>query len=299
MHDRLYPDRLEDVIDRGACVIRINEMTAEDVTFARSLTDIEQWGHLEEDFQRFVEVNPDGCFVAWERSERLGIVTSVVHGDYAFLGNLIVAKMARAQGVGLLLMKSVIDILDRKGVKTIELDGVFRAVEAYRMLGFRDKYLSLRFMRPASMKACIKGEPTIRRTPNISSILRFDRERLGMDRSVFLEHLIRTHPEATPAVVGRQGMSAYGVIRIRATGAVHVGPLVAHDTESASALLSSICAEHGKSDLTIGVPCTNTSAIAIVLKHGFRHRPPSLRMYRGATRFYEDSVYGIISADVG
>ncbi|UCD19322.1 MAG: GNAT family N-acetyltransferase [candidate division WOR-3 bacterium] len=274
-------------------------MTTEDVTFARSLTDIEQWGHLEEDFQRFVEVNPGGCFVAWERSERLGIVTSVVHGDYAFLGNLIVAKEARARGVGMLLMKRVIDILDRKGVTTIELDGVFRAVEAYRMLGFRDKYLSLRFMRPVSKGACIKGEPTICRTPDISSILRFDRERLGMDRSMFLRHLIGAHPDATPAVVGRQGMSAYGVVRIRATGTVHIGPLVAGDTESASALLSSICAEHGKCDLTIGVPCINTSAIGIVLEHGFCHRPPSLRMYRGAIKDYEDSVYGIISADVG
>jgi len=279
-------------------VIQIQEMSHEDVSFAKSLTDIEQWGHLEEDFHRFVDLNPAGCFVAWENRERVGIVTSMIHAEYAFLGNLIVRKDIRARGVGLLLMKQVIAGLDGKGVKTIELDGVFRAVETYRILGFRDKYLSLRFVRPASQKQKIIREQRICGAEEICGILRFDRERVNVDRSMFLEHLLRHHP-GTTYPIGRHGISAYAVIRTRATGVAHVGPLVADAAVSASLLLSCICAKHADVDLTIGVPSINTAALQVVLQHGFCHRPPSLRMYRGERVDYESKVYGIISADVG
>jgi GNAT superfamily N-acetyltransferase len=279
-------------------VIEIRGMDREDVAFARSLTDIERWGHLDEDFQRFLDLNPGGCFVACEHRKRLGIVTSMIHGDHAFLGNLIVRKDARARGVGLRLMERVIAWLDGKGVQTIELDGVFRAVETYRIMGFRDKYLSLRFMRPAAKRQRITPAQEVCRAPDVARILQYDRERVKIDRSMFLAHLLKGHPDTT-YTVDRQGMSAYAVTRTRATSYIHIGPLVADNAENASILLSFICTEHAESDLTIGVPGVNTSALGVVLQRGFVHRPPSLRMYRGERVDYEDSVHGIISADVG
>jgi GNAT superfamily N-acetyltransferase len=278
--------------------MKIKQMSHEDVPFAKSLTDIEQWGHLEEDFHRLVDLNPGGCFVAWEQRERVGIVTSVVHGPYAFLGNLIVRKDIRARGVGLQLMKQIIAGLDGKGVKTIELDGVFRAVETYRILGFKDKYLSLRFVRPASQGQKTMHEQRICRADDIQGILQFDRDIVNVDRNIFLEHLLKQHPDTTYSIV-RRGISAYAVTRTRASGVIHIGPLVADAKESASILLSCICAKHADVDLTIGVPSVNVAALEVVLQHGFCHRPPSLRMYRGQRVDYESKVYGIVSADVG
>lgn len=280
-------------------MIEIGRMRREDVAFAKSLTDIEQWGHLEEDFHRFLDLNPAGCFVAWAHHERVGIVTSIIHGDCAFLGNLIVRKDARARSVGRLLMERVIAWLDGKGVKTVELDGVFRSVEAYRILGFRDKYPSLRFLRRASQGQGIVPEQGIHRSEDIQAILQFERDKVNIDRTVFLEHLLKQHSDTILTIVDRRGISGYAVTRARATGGVHIGPLVADSAESASRLLSCICAEYAERDLTIGVPCINTVALQVMLQHGFCHRPPSLRMYRGEKRKYEGNVYGIISADVG
>jgi GNAT superfamily N-acetyltransferase len=279
-------------------MIMVKQMDQSDIAFAKSLTDREGWGHLEEDFERFLFLDPAGCYVAWQDGKRAGIVTSVSYGDQSFLGNLIVQRAMRGRGIGIKLMEDVIDHLDRRGMKTIELDGVFRAVQTYRILGFKDKYLSMRFVRPAAehrFDAAVQGPSCIE---DIGKILRFDRDKTGIDRSRFLEHLLERHTHTT-YISSRQSIKAYAVIRERANEVLHIGPMVAESENVASGLLASICMKHGNSDLTIGVPCINTAALKTVVQHGFLHRPPSLRMYRGERAEYEQNVYAIVSADAG
>jgi GNAT superfamily N-acetyltransferase len=279
-------------------MVEILRMQRADIEFAKTLTDIERWGHLEEDFERFSALDPDGCYVAWLGGERVGVITSATYGGYSFLGNLIVRRDFRGKGIGIKLMEKMLTHLDGKGVKTIELDGVFRAVEAYRTMGFRDKYLSLRFLRPASKEPCCIQQPKRSCGLNIEEILRFDREKTGIDRSMFLEHLLKGHPHTT-YVLDPKEIKAYAVVRERANGFRHIGPLVAGDDSAASDLTACISEENACADLTVGIPCINSSMQQIVVQCGFLHRPPSLRMYRGQRIKYEQSVYAIISADAG
>ena len=279
-------------------MITIETMGRADIPFARSLTDIEQWGHLDEDFERFLVVNPQGCFIARDQGERIGIATSVIHGECAFLGNLIVGQGFRTLGAGALLLNQAIAWLKQQNIRTVELDGVFRAVPVYRSLGFKDKYPSLRLKRPAGPWKEAVADREAGRAGDITAILQFDREHLNIDRAAFLEQLLSLHRDTT-YVIGRRSISAYGSCRPRATNVIHVGPLVAASADDASRLLSRICALHGAHDMTIGIPSTNASALRIALEHGFRVFPPSLRMYLGARVDYERSVYAIVSADVG
>ncbi|MDH4211006.1 MAG: GNAT family N-acetyltransferase [candidate division WOR-3 bacterium] len=279
-------------------MITVKQMGQSDIAFAKSLTDIEGWGHLEEDFERFLFLDPAGCYVARQDGRRAGIVTSVSYGNQSFLGNLIVQKEMRGRGIGVKLMEDVIDHLDRKGAKTIELDGVFKAVQTYRILGFKDKYLSMRFVRPAAKDRTHMEERKAGCTEDIEGILRFDLEKTGIDRSMFLEHLIKRHPHTT-YTVHREGIAAYAVIRERANEMLHIGPMVAENESAAGDLIAKICTKHINKDLTVGIPCINTAALKMVVQHGFLHRPPSLRMYRGSRVEYERNVYAIVSADAG
>lgn len=279
-------------------MIKIRRMEQSDIAFAKSLTDIEGWGHLEEDFERFLFLNPAGSYVAWHDGERVGIITSVCYGDYSFLGNLIVRKEVRGRGVGVQLMKSVLEHLDRMGMKTIELDGVFKAVQTYRIFGFKDKYLSLRFLRPASEIRFKTKKDGNDYAEDIDKIIRFDRERTGIDRGKFIKHLIKMHKHTTYVKYG-QGIAAYAVIRERATGVLHIGPMIAESGDAANELIGTICMRHGNSDLTAGVPCINTVALKVFTENGFLHRPPSVRMYRGLRAEYEHNMYTIVSADAG
>jgi GNAT superfamily N-acetyltransferase len=279
-------------------MITVKQMNQSDIAFAKSLTDIERWGHLEEDFERFLFLDPAGCYVAWQDGKRAGIVTSVCYGNQSFLGNLIVRKEMRGRGIGVKLMQNVIDHLDRRGMKTIELDGVFKAVRTYRLLGFKDKYLSLRFVRPASEIRFDEQEHVTDCPEDIGAILHFDRDKTGIDRCRFMERLLQKHRHTT-YIRRRQGIAAYAVIRERANEVLHIGPMVAASEGAASDLFAAICSKHGNRDLTIGLPCINTVALKVIMQHGFLHRPPSLRMYRGSRVEYEHSVYAIVSADAG
>lgn len=279
-------------------MVTIKQMKESDIAYAKSLTDIEGWGHLEEDFERFLSLDPAGCYVAWHDGERAGIVTSVSYCDRAFLGNLIVRKDRRGMGIGVKLMEEAMAHLDRRGIKTIELDGVFKAVQTYRLLGFKDKYLSLRFARLASEGSCDKTPNSVECAQDVEEILSFDRQKTGIDRKEFLKDLLSGHADTT--YVSRQrDICGYVVIRERATGVLHIGPMVAEDASTASDLVTVVCARHGDRDLTIGVPCIHTAAVSVIMKHGFLHRPPSLRMFRGTRVEYERSVYAIVSADAG
>lgn len=126
------------------------EMMEDDIKFATKLTLYEKWGYKEKDLRRLIYFEPEGCFIAWKNEERVGMVTTTSYGDYAFLGCLIVRKEERGGELGTKLMEHAINVLKKKGVKTIELDGVFPAVSLYRRLKLKDKYLSLRFMRKAT-----------------------------------------------------------------------------------------------------------------------------------------------------
>lgn len=279
-------------------MIRIAVMTKDDIEFAKYLTDIEKWGHLEEDFHRLLCLDPAGCFVAWQDTVRVGIVTTVSYKEYAFLGNLIVRKEERAKGTGFMLMKHAVSYLDRKGVKTIELDGVFAAVSIYRKLEFKDKYLSLRFMRVATKDRDTEITERPFSPKSSQSVLLFDHEKTGIDRSMLLKSLMGEHNETTYCL-GKEGISAYAVVRQRANSALHIGPFVAENRVAGDRLLSLIVTEYGKNTLTMGVLEINRAAIEISLRYGFEYCPPSLRMYRGQRVDYERHVYGIVSADVG
>lgn len=275
----------------------IKVMKGADIKFAKRLSEMEQWGHLTSDFERLSRLDPNGCFVAWDGSARAGIVTTVTYKDYAFLGNLIVKKEKRSRGIGLMLMQHSIAYLDKRGVETIELDGVFAAVSLYRRLGFRDKYLSLRFVRkPGERRKEAAGTKVC--SESSQSLTLFDREKIGFDRGVFLKELIKDHADTTYCLT-EEKLLAYAVARDRANGAVHIGPLVAENRISCDRLLSAITPKHNQRILTIGVPEINRAAIEIVLRHDFEYCPPSLRMYRGSRIDYERHVYGIVSSDVG
>lgn len=275
--------------------LRISVMKEADTAFAHSLTEIEKWGYLEDDFKRLICFEPEGCFIAWKNQERVGMVTTTSYGNYAFLGCLIVKQAERGQGIGERLMNHAVEFLKSRGAKTIELDGVFAAASLYRKLGFKDKYLSLRFRRKAQSGNDIVSPCSM---DTIDEIVNFDREKTGLNR----ERMIREYfnrPDALVLAVRREGIGAYAIARPRSGGFFTIGPMVANGSANAEKLYDSIIEKSGFDDLTIGVPEVNKDAIGILVRKAFQYGQPSLRMYLGDKRNYERYIFGIFSAEKG
>lgn len=282
--------------------IEIAVMTPEDVPFAIEMTDNEQWGNLPGDFHRLLAFEPDGCYIARFNGQNVGMISGTTSDDYAFLGSLIVRSEHRGRGIGETLMRHAIDQLLDRGIKTIELDGVFAAVPLYRRLGFRDKYLSLRMNRPAhdpENEKIIATPPLpsqIDATP--ADITTYDRERTGLNREKILGRLLDEFSDNIYAV-GSGMISGYAVLRPSAGDRLSIGPVVADDSRSAELLLGLAVTDHGARPLSIGLTVTATGLTDTLLRYGFQYSEPSLRMYFGPRRDYEQHCFGIISPEKG
>jgi ribosomal protein S18 acetylase RimI-like enzyme len=273
----------------------ITPMTESDVPFAVSLTDQEGWGHTAADFSRLMRLEPEGCFLARENDQPVGMITSTRHGDYAFLGDLIVRPGDRGHGIGAALMTHAVAYLQSHGVRTIELDGVFAAVSLYRRLGFRDKYLSLRFRRERSF---VEAKTVPRGSCTIDELIAYDRARTGLDRGQVLTQFM--HEFSDHLFVDRtRDIEGYAFLRAAADGLLNIGPLVADRADTAASLLSAIIAACGGHNLGIGIPEINRAGVALLRRHGFLYRPPSLRMSMGERQGYESSTYAICSPEKG
>lgn len=274
----------------------ITPMTGDDLDFAVSMTDAENWGYLRSDFERLLKLAPEGCFVARGSLRRIGIITTSRHGDYGFLGTLIVMKNHRGSGVGKELFERALMYLRAQSVRSVELDGVFPAVNLYRRLGFRDKFLSLRFFRdPEPAAPPTNHEPA---PISLSDLLHFDRELVKVDRTAVLSHFYQDFNDSL-LISGNGVVNGYAFVRPRSGNTKAIGPLVARRPEDAVTLVRAAIARYPDRQLTIGVPESRRAFVQSLLEQGFAYRQPSLRMFFGEHLQFEDNVYGIISPEKG
>lgn len=280
--------------------VTITVMTSDDIDFAISLTDHERWGNVPADFSRLIAIEPQGCFVARDDEQRVGMVTTTTGGDYAFLGSLIVHPAHRGEGTGESLMRHALGYLRARQIKTVELDATFPAASLYCRLGFRDKYLSLRFVRPASDCATLSEPAPEGGDPDrlFDAISRLDARLTGLSRRILLKRFVTESAESI-LVYPSTMPKGYARVYPRAGNHMAVGPLVAEDDSTAALILDTVISRHPGSTIGMGLPEVQQNAVRLVRERGFLYRPPSLRMYLGDKVDYESSVYGIVSPEKG
>lgn len=271
-------------------------MREANIPFAKSLTDIEGWGYRESDFRRLIAMGPDRCFVAWMGKKPIGTVTTTLHGDYAFIGTLIVSRGERGKGVGKALMEKAIDRLLKKGVTTIELDAVIPVAPMYRKMGFKDKYLSLRLRKEGTIVKLEKPRPL--EPPDAREVIDFDRRMTGLDRRSIIRRYLDEFKDSFH-VLSSRGVKGYAVVKERAGGVLMIGPFIADSSKTAGLLLDELLDRYRGGVLTVGVPASNVDANSMFVGAGFVNSEPSLRMWLGTKRAYEDHVYGIVSPEKG
>ncbi|HDS08757.1 MAG TPA: GNAT family N-acetyltransferase [Firmicutes bacterium] len=270
-------------------------MSEMDIPFALELVEYEGWNYTEDDFLRLLKLNPSGCFICWKAGKRVGIITTSIYGNYAFIGTLIIKKEYRKQGLGRSLLEFTISYLRDSGVKTIELDGVFSAVKLYRDLGFHDKYLSLRFEKSYGTKS----EDTVLYHPqDFSGLPELDFELTRIHRSDLLNEYLKVFKDHV-FIFKRKEIESYAIVKAETKKSVSVTFFISRTTEGAEIILNSILKKYQDKTIRIGVPELNRASVHLLMEKGFIYREPSLRMYLGKRVQYENFMYGIISPEKG
>ena len=244
-------------------------MRIEDFKFAAELANTLNWNMAIEDFQFAVSLEPHGCFVAFEGSERVGIATCINYGRVGWFGNLIVNEKCRRQGVGSLLVKHAINYLQCKGVKAVGLYAYQNLLSFYSKLGFKFErgYCVLQAERLGSISA--DNCPNVGRD-QICKVEEFDCRCFGGDRRRLLESIILESDNLSYYKLANNEFVGYIAATVYEKMA-WVGPLLCKtgNSNAAVSLLKAILSKLTGKSVYIAIPKDESVLSNLLFESGF------------------------------
>jgi GNAT superfamily N-acetyltransferase len=292
-------------------------MAPSDIPAGMRLKEIAGWNQTQEDWERFLEADPEGCFVSEWNGQVGGTVATIIYEHrFAWIGMVLVDPQVRGKGIGTALLLKAIDYLDARNVPCMKLDATPQGKPIYTRLGFCVEYEIERhkLTREAYGNSPTLGvAPTFRACPEQSEgsasapagrgamnqtgtqtaaaaaetfepLLEFDHEVFGADRSALLRSLARSAPGLV--AVHRSG----GVVEGFALGrqgslADQLGPWAAANASAARAVFDEFLRRSHRSIVFVDVLRDNAWAPALLAARGFQFSRSLTRMYRGENAY--------------
>jgi GNAT superfamily N-acetyltransferase len=259
-------------------VLNFRRMTAADIPFGMRLKDQERWNQTEADWQRYLDLEPDGCFVAELANEPVATTTTCVFGTVAWIAMVLVDAQLRGRGIGSVLMRHALAYLDERGVLTARLDATSLGQPVYEKLGFVSDYT---LVRHVGLLPPRKAAPQVERVrlEEVDRVCELDRAITNTDRGKLLTRLFHERPEQFRMV--RDGANCVGFLttRPRAVGR-QIGPCIA--TPLAGPLLfADACSRLQDQLACIDIPTDNGAATTLAESLGLKPQRRLLRMHRG------------------
>jgi ribosomal protein S18 acetylase RimI-like enzyme len=279
----------------------IRNFGPDDLDFALRQKVNEGWAASREQFEVYLEYQPDGCFIAEDRGEPVGMVTTTTFGASGWIANLIVEPDHRSRGIGRALMEHGLAHLRSRGAATVHLDGDPPGIPLYRRLGFVDEYESCRFVLPEPSEDSTSEDQDVEPMlpDDLDQVAALDASGVGEDRRRFLE--LKIHVAELTLVRRRNDRVVAWLLAAATDRGFRIGPCLADDPANAKRLLMAAVAAAAGRTVLIGVPAPNPAALAMLCDLGFEPRPSSLRMRLGPRLDGADPsrVFAIASGAVG
>ena len=262
-------------------MIEIRIFEGGDLDFALAQKLREGWAVSREQFEIYLEHDPDGCFVATTGGQPIGMVTTTCFGPSGWIGNLIVEPGHRSRGIGCALMEYGLERLRKKGSMTVRLEGDAPGIPLYRKLGFVDEYESCRFVLAGSSAIAPVADSEVETMSpgDLDEVAKLDAAIVGADRGRFLE--LKMHRAEVAFVRRRHGKIVASLLASPTDRGFRIGPCVAQSSADAEPLIAASVSVAADRPVLIGVPALNTDSLEILDKIGFEKRPSSSRMRFG------------------
>ena len=265
-------------------MFHVEKMRVDDFLFAVQLANTMGWNMALEDFKFTTKLEPEGCFVLFHGSERVGITTCVSFGKVGWFGNLVVTESFRRRGAGALLVKHAIEYLKSKEAETIGLYAYPPLIEFYRQFGFKPDVDFLVFQGKAASPA---NEETVQlqkaKKQDTLAIIDFDSQCFGANREKLLEPILRDRSNLCYVAVDDHGITGYCAATVYEETA-GVGPLMCRQKRGgvAVALLQTVLSKLRKHDVFICVPSEEPALLDTLSKAGLREKFRVTRMFLGS-----------------
>ena len=286
------------MIDLGEKQIKV--MNPSDLQFAYHLAhELEKWTTTQSYFQRLIDFTPNGCFIAYSDNKKIGMVSTTIYDNAAWIGSLIVLPEYRGNGIGTILMEKAIQFLEDNHVETIRLDAVLEIIPLYKKLGFMEEYESLRYTSFGRERDTQKLKRM--KESELADAIFLDKQYTGLNREKILRRVYSDFSDLNFLI--RKNGRAHGFIMAKNLNSViKIGPWIC-DPEFplfADILIENVINKINGKKIWVGLPVGNDQSVKILDKLGFSKIGSSMRMYRGK-KPNEDvkGIFGIGSPEKG
>ena len=265
--------------------VSLRGMAPADIAAGLELCRAARWNQTGRDWELFLRLSPGGCRVAVKDERIIGTVaTARYEGRFSWIGLMLVAPAERGQGIGGRLMVEALEVL--RDMPSIRLDATPAGHAVYRKLGFVDEYLLSRMETAPSMPSPAP-RPELARPmtkEDIPAVATFDIEVFGADRRLTLDWMYEGAPEYAWVIEERGQIVGYAFGR-RGFNFEHLGPVVAHDRQTAQRLVSACLSRRSDKAFIIDASHHDAGWRGWLESIGFREQRPFTRM------FYRDNPY--------
>ena len=219
--------------------MKIHTLEERDIDRAMHLSTQAQWNHAAADWRRLVRLWP-GQVLVGEIDGRIVASGSLAtypssHGLLGWIGLILVDPDFRRRGLGMQIVRAVLDLAQRLDVDVLGLDASDQGQPIYERLGFECRSGINRW----SGRARIRNASPPLAEEDWRSLLDLDRLACGAKRAALLHNLTGGGASVVRRTARDGQLTGFGLLR-PGRRAWHVGPLVAEDPATAAEILDDL-----------------------------------------------------------
>jgi GNAT superfamily N-acetyltransferase len=242
-------------------------LRSSDIPQAMLLKQAVGWNQTEQDWERLLELEPEGCFGIEREGKLVATTTTTCYGrELAWIGMVITAPEFRGQGLAGTLMRRALEFLDGRQIRCVKLDATSMGSGLYRKFGFDDECAVERWRGADGLAVCPDEVAPYTADRDL------DRRAFGADRSRLLSMLAHEESASIPG-------SGYAMARPGANAA-YFGPCIAATSHSAQSLLEWFLSRHSNEPVYWDLLPDNLEAVQLARDFGFERSRQLVRMAR-------------------
>jgi len=259
--------------------LSIRSMTTDDIDLGMCLKAQAGWNQIPADWRRFLDLEPEGCFVGEWDGRPVATTTTCTFGSVGWIAMVLVDESFRRRGIATRLVEHALEYLDGHSVTTVRLDATKFGRPVYERIGFVGEH---EFVRLQGIACSPQGssETVAVCSEQFDSLAALDRQATGTNRRRLLERLIAEDPAKSRVISVQDSIAGYVMIRPGAN-ATQIGPSVALTAEAGQVLGDWALAHRAGGPVFIDVPVDNHPAIEWAHRRGLSEQRRFTRMYRG------------------
>jgi GNAT superfamily N-acetyltransferase len=257
----------------------LRQMEPADIPLGMQLKNQAGWNQTRADWERFLDLEPEGCFVAEWDGQPVGTTTTCVFGSVGWIAMVLVRERARHRGIGTRLVERASAYLDGRGVKTVRLDATPLGKPVYAKMGFVVEHELVRLQGVASATATARAVVPVTEQ-HVAGLTQLDRVATGTDRRAMLNRLLAERPPAACTQDDNGQLVGFALLRA-GSRATQLGPAAAIHAEAGRAVCDWAVNACSGDSFFVDIPLSNRDAMAWAHDKGLHEQRRLTRMFRG------------------